>query len=73
MKRKEKHVLERTTLGTRGVSIFGVGRRPTHLRPFGRRPKPRDRLFHAGNYKDLTENGNRARRVSGSQGRKGLY
>ena len=29
--------------------------------------------FHAGNYKDLTENGNRARRVSGSQGRKGLY
>ena len=37
---------------SRAVGIFGVGRRPTHLRP----------------YKDLTETGNRARKVSGTQG-----
>ena len=30
---------------------------------FGRRPKPR-----AGHYKDLTETGNHARKVSGTQG-----
>ena len=47
------------TLGTRGFSRvrreFSVfGRRPTHLR--------------AGHYKDLTETGNRARNVSGTQG-----
>ena len=38
---------------SRAVGIFGVGRRPTHLRP----------------YKDLTETGNRARKVSGTQGK----
>ena len=40
---------------------------------FGRRPKPRaakprDKPFRAGHYKDLTETGNRARKVSGTQG-----
>ena len=38
---------------SRAAGIFGVGRRP----------KPR-----AGHYKDLTETGNRARKVSGTQG-----
>ena len=33
---------------------------------FGRRPKPR--AVRAGHYKDLTETGNRARKVSGTQG-----
>ena len=37
---------------SRAAGIFGVGRRPTHLR----------------HYKDLTETGNRARKVSGTQG-----
>ena len=40
---------------SRAAGIFGVGRRP----------KPR-----AGHYKDLTETGNRARKVSGTQGRR---
>ena len=35
---------------------------------FGRRPKPREKPFRAGHYKDLTETGNRARKVSGTQG-----
>ena len=38
---------------SRAAGIFGVGRRPTHLR----------------HYKDLTETGNRARKVSGTQGK----
>ena len=38
---------------SRAAGIFGVGRRPTHLR----------------HYKELTETGNRARKVSGTQGR----
>ena len=42
----------------REFSVLAEGR---HI--FGRRPKPR-----AGHYKDLTENGNRARKVSGTQG-----
>ena len=71
MNRKEKHGLERTTLGTRGFCIFGVGRSPTHLRPFGR--EAARKAFRAGNYKDLTENGNHVKKVSGTQGRKGLY
>ena len=53
------------TLGTRGFSRvqreFSVLAEGRHI--FGRRPKPR-----AGHYKDLTENGNRARKVSGTQG-----
>ena len=39
--------------------IFGVGRRT----------KPREKLFRAGHYKDLTETGNRAKKVSGTLGR----
>ena len=41
------------------MGIFGVGRRPKL-----RAAKP----FRAGHYKDLTETGNRARKVSGTQG-----
>ena len=48
---------------SRVVGIFGVGRRPTHLRAVGR-----SREKNAGHYKDLTEIGNRARKVSGTQG-----
>ena len=64
------------TLGTRGFprvrrefSVLAEGR---HI--FGRRPKPRaakpreKQAFRAGHYKDLTETGNRARKVSGTQG-----
>ena len=43
----------------REFSVLAEGR---HI--FGRRPKPR-----AGHYKDLTETGNHARKVSGTQGR----
>ena len=54
------------TLGTRGFSRvqreFFVWAEGRHI--FGRRPRPR-----AGHYKDLTETGNRARKVSGTQGR----
>ena len=50
---------------SRAVGIFGVGQRPTHLR---RRPKPREKAFRTGHYKDWTETGNRARKVSGTQG-----
>ena len=51
-------------LGTRGFSrlrweFFGVGQRPTHLRP---------QAEAAGHYEDLTETRNRARKVSGTQG-----
>ena len=42
---------------SRAAGIFGVGRRTTRLRPW------------AGHYKDLTETGNRARKVSGTQGK----
>ena len=42
-------------------SVLAEGR---HI--FGHRPKPRA----AGHYKDLTETGNRARKVSGTQGRR---
>ena len=44
---------------SRAAGIFGVGRRPTQ-RPKMCRP--------SGHYKDLTETGNRARKVSGTQG-----
>ena len=51
----------------REFSVLAEGR---HI--FGRRPKPREKLapeaFRAGHYKDLTETGNRARKVSGTQG-----
>ena len=43
-------------------SVLAEGR---HI--FGRSPKPK--LFRAGHYKDLTETGNRARKVSGTLGR----
>ena len=46
-------------LFSRTAGIFGVGRRP----------KPRETPFRAGHYKDLTETGNRARKVSSTQGR----
>ena len=46
----------------RKFSVLAEGR---HI--FGRRPKPRA-AFRAGHYKDLTETGNRARKVSGTQG-----
>ena len=64
-----------TTLGTRGFSRvrrkFSVLAEGRHI--FGRRPKPRAgeaarKTFRAGHYKDLTETGNRARKVSGTQG-----
>ena len=56
------------TLGTRGFS-----RVRREFSVFGRRPKPRaakprEKAFRAGHYKDLTETGNRARNVSGTQG-----
>ena len=46
-----------------GISGLAEGR---HI--FGRRPKPREKAFRAGHYKDLTETGNRARKVSGHPG-----
>ena len=47
-------------------SVLAEGR---HI--FGRRPKLREKLFRAGHHdhEDLTETGNRARKVSGTQGR----
>ena len=58
------------TLGTRGFSRvrreFSVLAEGRHV--FGRRPKPREKAFRAGHYEDLTETGNRARKVSGTQG-----
>ena len=69
---------ESFTLGTRGFpsmrrefSVLAEGR---HI--FGRGPKPRaakprqKAAFRAGRYKDLTESGNCARKVSGTQGTK---
>ena len=68
--------LRKGTLGTRGFSSvrreFSVLAEGRHI--FGRRPKPRAAkprekpAFRAGHYKDLTETGNRARKVSGTQG-----
>ena len=53
-------------MGARGFSRvrreFSVLAEGGHI--FGRRPKPRA----AKHYKDLTETGNRARKVSGTQG-----
>ena len=64
------------TLGTRGFSRvrreFSVLAEGRHI--FGRRPKPRAAklrekpAFRAGHYKDLTETGNRARKVAVIQG-----
>ena len=48
----------------REFSVLVEGR---HI--FGRRPKPRAAKPREGHYKDLTETGNRARKVSGTQGR----
>ena len=63
---------DKNTLGTRGFSRerreFSVLAEGRHI--FGRRPKPRaakPREKRAGHYKDLTETGNRARKVSGTQ------
>ena len=68
--------VRRLTLGTRGFSCvrreFSVSTEGRHS--FDRTPKPRaakpreKRAFRAGHYKDLTETGNRARKVSGTQG-----
>ena len=46
---------------SRGAGIFGVGRRLTHLRPLAEAARK-----NSGHYKDLTETGNRARKVSGT-------
>ena len=58
---------DKNTLGTRGFSRerreFSVLAEGRHI--FGRRPKPR--AAKPGHYKDLTETGNRARKVSGTQ------
>ena len=48
------------------AGIFGVGRRPTDLR--SKAEATSGEAFRAGHYKDLTETGNRARKVSGTQG-----
>ena len=45
------------------VSVLAEGR---HI--FGRRPMPRAAKPREKHYKDLTETGNRARKVSGTQG-----
>ena len=59
-----------SSLGTRGFSRvrreFSVLAEGRHI--FGRRPKPRA-AFRAGPYKDLTETGNRAKKVSSTQGK----
>ena len=49
---------------SRAAGIFGVGRRS---KP--RAAKPREKTFRAGHCIGLTETGNRARKVSGTQGR----
>ena len=50
---------------SRAAGIFGVGRRPTLLRLWAESTSGEA----AGHYKDLAETGNRARKVSGTQGR----
>ena len=45
--------------------MFDVGRRPTHLRLYVEAAR---KTFRVGHYKDLPETGNRARKVSGTQG-----
>ena len=61
------------TLDTRGfsrvrreLSLLAEGRHIFYRRPKPRAAKPREK--RAGYYKDLTETGNRARKVSGTQG-----
>ena len=61
------------TLGTRGFSrvqrefsVLAEGRHIFGRRPNSRAAKPREK--RVGHYKDLTETGNRARKVSGTQG-----
>ena len=57
------------TLGTRGFSRVRRGLSAEGRHSFGRRPMPREKpLVRASHYKDLTETGNRARKVSGTQG-----
>ena len=62
------------TLGTRGFSrmqrefsVLAEGRHIFGRRPNSRAAKPREK--RVGHYKDLTETGNRARKVSGTQGK----
>ena len=52
--------------------LSAEGRHSFGCRPKPRAVKPREKLFafRAGHYKDLTETGNRARKVSGTQGRR---
>ena len=57
---RERHYPGYQRFFSPAAGIFGVGRRP----------KPR--AVRAGHYKDLTETGNRARKVSGTQGRMSL-
>ena len=47
---------------SRAVGIFGVGRRSIHLRPWAEATSG-----------ELTETGNRARKVSGTQGTKNVF
>ena len=47
---------------SRAAGIFGVGRRPTNLRPWAEATRGE------AHYKDLTKTGNRARKVSGTRG-----
>ena len=49
----------------RAAGIFGVGRRPDTSSAVDRSS---EKNFRAGHYKDLTDTGNRARKVSGTQG-----
>ena len=59
----------------REFSVLAEGRHVFGLRPKLRAAKPPKKLFfarkafRAGHYKDLTETGNRARKVSGTQGK----
>ena len=51
----------------REFSVLAEGRHIFGRRPNLRAAKPREK--RAGHYKDLTETGNRARKVSGTQGK----
>ena len=52
----------------REFSVLAEGRHVFGRRPKPRAAKPREKTFRAVHCKDLTETGNRARKVSGTQG-----
>ena len=52
----------------REFSVSAEGRHIVGRMPKPRAAKPQETHFRAGHYKDLTETGNRARKVSGTQG-----